>query len=128
MVEGGSRLGFAAKTHQSLRILGHFVRKEFQSNEAVEFRVLGLVNDAHAATADLLDDAVMRDDLIDHGLARGASNLKDDGEASQRRIVGVPTSHSFERGMKNLPLKGRATWREKQHLADAHRTEEDTGQ
>src|SRR5215467_9087738 len=68
MVEGGCRLGLAAKAHQSLRILGHLVRKEFQSNEAVQFRVLGLIDDAHPATADLLDDAVMRDDLINHGL------------------------------------------------------------
>ena len=34
-----------------------------------QFEVLGLVNHTHPAAAELLDDAVMRDGLTDHGNA-----------------------------------------------------------
>jgi hypothetical protein len=42
-----------------------FFGQEFQSHEAVEFNVLGLVHDTHAAAAELLDNAVVRDGLPD---------------------------------------------------------------
>ena len=50
---------------KSLRIWRKSVRKEFQGNEAMEFGVFGLIHDTHTATAELLDDAVMRDGLAD---------------------------------------------------------------
>ena len=40
--------------------------QELQSHEAAEFGVLGLVDHTHAAPAELLDDAVVRDGLADH--------------------------------------------------------------
>ena len=45
---------------------GYVIRQELQSDEAAEFGVLGLVDHTHAAPAELLDDAVMRDGLADH--------------------------------------------------------------
>src|ERR1019366_9372021 len=56
----------AAESLQRLPVLGHILRQELQSDEAVKPGVLGLVNDAHASAAELLDDAVMRDNLANH--------------------------------------------------------------
>ena len=41
-------------------------REELECNHALELRVLGLVHDAHAALAELLEDLVMRYRLPDH--------------------------------------------------------------
>src|SRR5947207_4474576 len=49
-----------------LRITGHFWRQELQPNEAMQAGVLGLVHNAHAAAAEFLNDAVVRDGLADH--------------------------------------------------------------
>src|SRR2546428_13673124 len=53
--ESGSRLGG-----------GYLVGQEFQGNETIEFYILGLIDDAHSTTAELLDDAVVRDGLTEH--------------------------------------------------------------
>jgi len=47
--------------------------QEFQGDTATQLRILGLIHHTHAATAQLLDDAVVRDGLADHGreTARG---------------------------------------------------------
>ena len=52
-----------------MRILPYFEGKKFEGYEAVQSRVLGLVNHAHAAATDFLDDAVVRDRLADKGIA-----------------------------------------------------------
>ena len=66
MVQRRRRFGFAAKSFQSLAILGQIFGQEFKRHEAVEPYVLGLIDHAHPAPAQLLDDAVMRDGLADH--------------------------------------------------------------
>src|SRR6202008_3397782 len=58
-------LRFTFETSESLRVAGNFLRQEFQCNEAMKPRVVGLVNDAHATAAELLDAAVVRDGLAD---------------------------------------------------------------
>jgi hypothetical protein len=45
--------------------LRQLVGQEFQRNKTAKLRVLGFVNHAHTATAELLDDAVVRDGLAD---------------------------------------------------------------
>ncbi len=50
----------------TLWVLRYVIRQELQSNEAAEFGVLGLVDHTHAALAELLDNAVTRDGLVDH--------------------------------------------------------------
>src|SRR6266702_3723879 len=47
-------------------ILGETFGQELECDEAVEFGVLGFVDHTHAATTQLLHDAVMRDGLADH--------------------------------------------------------------
>src|ERR1700730_14602553 len=68
MFESRRGLGFALKTGQRLRVFGYFVGQEFQSYEAVELDVLGLVDDTHTSAAKLFDDAIVRDGLADHGI------------------------------------------------------------
>ena len=49
-----------------LWVFGDILRQELESDKSAEFGILGLVDNAHAATAKLLDDAVVRDGLADH--------------------------------------------------------------
>ena len=81
MVEGGGGLGFALEAAEGLRILGDFVGQELERDEATEFDVLGLVDDSHAATAEFLDDAVVRD-----GLADQSGKIPDLGRPILRRL------------------------------------------
>jgi hypothetical protein len=46
---------------------GEFGWKELECNCAAEFGVFSLVNDAHAAGAELGDNLVMEDGSADHG-------------------------------------------------------------
>ena len=66
VVERGGGAGFTTEALQGRGVLGDVVGKEFQGYEPAEREVFGLVDDSHAATAELLDDAVVRDGLADH--------------------------------------------------------------
>ncbi len=57
---------FALKTSEGLCISGHFFRQKFERDKAVETNVLSLIDNTHATTAQLLNDAVVRDGLADH--------------------------------------------------------------
>jgi hypothetical protein len=65
VIERGSGLRFALKTGERLRIAGNILWHELESNEAVQADILSLVHHAHPTTTQLLDDAVMGDDLAD---------------------------------------------------------------
>ena len=65
VVEGGGGTSFTSETFQCLRVSGNVIRQELERNETTQLRVLGLVNDAHTATAELFDDAVARNCLAD---------------------------------------------------------------
>jgi hypothetical protein len=56
------------ESSQRLAIAGQFVGQELQRDEAMEPGVLGFVDHAHAAAAELLDDAVVREGLPDQGI------------------------------------------------------------
>jgi hypothetical protein len=64
MVQGRGGFGLALKPAESLRVLRNVIGQERESYEAVEFNVLGFVDDARAAATQLLQDAVVRDGLI----------------------------------------------------------------
>ncbi len=66
MVQGRSRLGLALEAGQRLGVLGDVIRQELEGDKAMQPGVFGLVDDAHAATADLLNNAVVRDGPADH--------------------------------------------------------------
>jgi hypothetical protein len=67
MIQCRSSLGFALKAGEGLRIFGYVVGQELEGNKAVELDVLSFVHHTHAAAAEFLDDAVVRDSLADHG-------------------------------------------------------------
>ena len=50
---------------ERLRIVGDIVGEKLERDEAVQPRILSLVDDAHTA-AELLDDAIVGDRLADH--------------------------------------------------------------
>ena len=66
MIQCGGSLRFALKAGEGLCISGNVIGQKFEGDKAVETHVLGLVDHTHAATAELLDDAVVRDGLADH--------------------------------------------------------------
>jgi hypothetical protein len=68
MVQGGSGLSLALKAGQSLRVFGYIVGQKFQGDETVQLNILGLVDDAHASTAKLLDDPVVGNGLAEHSV------------------------------------------------------------
>jgi hypothetical protein len=47
-----------------LRIFGDVVRQKFEGYEPAELEVFGLVDDAHASAAEFLEDAVVRNGLV----------------------------------------------------------------
>jgi hypothetical protein len=67
VIQCGRGLRLALKTTEGLGITGYLVGQELEGDEPVEPGVFGLVNHTHTAAAQLLDDAVMRDGLADHG-------------------------------------------------------------
>ena len=67
VVQGRRRLGLALKTPQGLGITGNIFRQKLQGHETAQLQVFGLVDNAHAAAAELFNNAVMRDGLADHG-------------------------------------------------------------
>ena len=66
MIQGGCGAGFALKTLSRLRILGQLFGKELQGHAAAKTLIFRLVNHAHSAATELLDDAVMGDCLAEH--------------------------------------------------------------
>jgi hypothetical protein len=72
-------LRLALEASQGLRVARDIFWQELQGDEAVEPSVLGLIDDTHSPTAELLDNAVVRDGLPEHKWA----NLTSASEASQ---------------------------------------------
>ncbi len=66
VVEGGGSPGLAPEPFQGLVGLEPPLGQELQRDLAVQVCVLGLVDDGHAAAAQLLAHAVVRDGLADH--------------------------------------------------------------
>ncbi len=66
MVQCRRSFRFALKAAEGLRVFGYVVGQELQCHKATEFEILSLVHHAHAAAAEPLHDAVMRDGLADH--------------------------------------------------------------
>ena len=70
MVQRRSRLRLTLKAAESLGVLGHFVGQELECDKTMQARVFRFVNHTHPAAAQLLDNAVMRDGLADHGWSK----------------------------------------------------------
>ena len=66
MVQSGRRFRLAPETLQRLAILSYIFGQELQGNKTVEPGILGLIHHTHPAATDLLNDAIVRDGLVDH--------------------------------------------------------------
>src|SRR2546427_7003511 len=78
MVQGGSSASLTSEPFQSLRVLGYVLWQEFQRDEAPKLGVLGFIDHAHPPATQLLDDAVVRDGLADHGWGQDSEcNVRD---------------------------------------------------
>jgi hypothetical protein len=69
VVEGRGRAGLALEALEGLVAREQPLRQKLERHPTAETGVLGLVDDAHPAAAQLLEDAVVRDRLADHGVA-----------------------------------------------------------
>src|SRR5229473_39136 len=100
---GGSRL--APKKFQGLRVLCQGLRQELQSHEPAQLHILRFINHAHAAAAELLYDAVMRNGLSDQRrrIRHSARILVFCCQPSQRRRRTIQASFRlFELGLSGL--------------------------
>ncbi len=70
MIESGGGFGFSQQTLFGVLIGRDFGWEEFNRDFPVEPLVLSQVDLAHATTPELLDDAVVRDGLADHGVVQ----------------------------------------------------------
>ena len=59
MIESRRRTRLPSKPFQRLRISRQFIGQEFESDESAKLGVFSFIDHAHAATAELLDDAVV---------------------------------------------------------------------
>ena len=71
VVQRRSSPRLALETAESLGISGDFIRKELEGHETVESGVLGFIDHAHPATAQLSNNAVMGDGVADEGVDGG---------------------------------------------------------
>src|SRR5262245_3289136 len=67
MIQRGRSARFALKPAQRVTVTSEFTCQELQRHEAMEPCVLRFVDDAHAAAAKLLDNAVVGESLADQG-------------------------------------------------------------
>src|SRR5215472_15404871 len=65
MIEGGGSFGFTAETLKRTAVLSEVLGQKFQRDKASKARVFRLVDDTHAAPAQLFQNAVVRDGLIE---------------------------------------------------------------
>ena len=85
MVEGRGGPGLALKAFEHGRVLRHLRRQELDGDVPAELGVLRLVDDAHAATAELRGDLVVRDGLANHSVFwRGAGTVSRKNEVDWR--------------------------------------------
>jgi len=102
MIQRRRRLRLALEASESLCVFGNVVRQELQRHKAVEFHILRFVNNTHPASAEFLDDEVVRDGLADHWsrIVRVRNGqVNEGGGLAWRRIVGAKSRfHSLTSG------------------------------
>ena len=66
MIQSGGRLGFTQETFLLLAVPHQIRGKKFQRDGALEFGILGFVDDAHAAFAKFIYDLVVGNGFANH--------------------------------------------------------------
>ncbi len=67
VVQRRRRLGFKNEAPPAHRVGHHLGGEDLDGHETVQVQIARLVDDAHAALAELLDDPVVQERLTDHG-------------------------------------------------------------
>ena len=75
MVQCRSSLGFSLEASRRLGVFGYFFGQKLQGGKSVEGNVLSLVDNTHPAHPILLEDAVVRDGLVDHERRRNSGAM-----------------------------------------------------
>ena len=70
VVQGRGRPRLAPEPRQRFGVFGHLIRQELERHMPTQGQILGPVDDAHAATPELLEDLVVGDGGTDHRKAR----------------------------------------------------------
>ena len=91
MVERGGGFGLALESFSDAVIRNEMSRQELEGDQAFELGVFGPINDTHAAFAELVGDAVVRDGLADHPKRR----LKG---ATRRPVSGLAAARLYPKG------------------------------
>ena len=73
VVQGGSSLRLALEAGQRLSAAGNIVGQKFERNGTMKLGVRRFINHTHAAPTEFFEDAVMRDNLANHGLGLAQS-------------------------------------------------------
>jgi hypothetical protein len=66
VIERCEDLGFTLEAGQPLGISCEDVRQDFDCNLSIQVRVFGTVDLAHASSAELVNDAIVRERCADH--------------------------------------------------------------
>src|SRR5271169_3198692 len=104
VVQRGCGLRFALKAGECLLIPGNVLRQELEGDKAMEAGVLGFVDDAHAAGAEFLEDAVVRDGLADHGTSGGRMLGREVGEVKAETGVYATTAKCYTPYLSSNPV------------------------
>jgi hypothetical protein len=76
MLERGKRTGLTLQASDTLRVFGKPLGKGFEGDMALQFGVLGFIDDTHASFTELVNDAIVADSLRERGaLIRRYSEL-----------------------------------------------------
>jgi hypothetical protein len=75
MIQRRRGLGFAFEAFEREWIAGEIFGEKFERDETIETRILGLVNDAHSATAEIFGDAVVGYGAANQRLGVGHARL-----------------------------------------------------
>ena len=95
VVEDRGGLGLVDEALAGLGVVGEIDGQELEGDGAAQLEVVGLVDDAHAAPADLAEDAVLAGDDRPGGKAAGE---RFDGRGERRGAVGGSGDRSGGRG------------------------------
>ena len=70
MIERGCGARLTTEAFKRVRISGDVSGEKFQGYKTAELGILSLVNDTHTAAPELVEDAIVGDDLANHGMGR----------------------------------------------------------
>jgi hypothetical protein len=75
VLERGGCFGFVHESLLGFRVACEVGREELKGDGAIEPEVLGFVDDAHTATAEVLEDFVVGDRCADQDASRGIGEI-----------------------------------------------------